>query len=286
MVNKNLRDAFTLLRIPFSVFLMPVFWYAVSRSGGGQVTATAMVFIILHLLVYPASNGYNSMQDKDTSSIGGLRNPPPVNKYLPLLVYFLDFISIVAALFISIKFTILVAIYIAVSKAYSYRHIRLKKYAVTGAVIVSLFQGAFIFLAVAVAIGKYNESLLLPAFVSSLFLLGSYPLTQVYQHEQDKQSGDHTLSRLLGIRGTFIFSAIVLLIASALLVYDYRSIGQMKSIGIYLVCMLPVIVVFNSWLVKVFKNPAKADYDNTMRMNKISSLSLSTAFILILLLQI
>jgi 1,4-dihydroxy-2-naphthoate octaprenyltransferase len=63
------------LRIPFSFFLMPVYWFALSQSSTLHTDKAVLVFILLHLLIYPASNAYNSFYDKDESSIGGLENP-------------------------------------------------------------------------------------------------------------------------------------------------------------------------------------------------------------------
>ncbi|UOQ78239.1 hypothetical protein MUN84_06535 [Hymenobacter sp. 5516J-16] len=70
------RRALPLLRIPFSVYLMPVFWFGLSALPPGFSVARAVgVFVVLHLLAYPASNGYNSYYDQDEGSIGGLRQP-------------------------------------------------------------------------------------------------------------------------------------------------------------------------------------------------------------------
>ena len=61
---------------------MPVFWFALSQTALADVPDTILIFCILHLLVYPASNGYNSYMDRDTESIGGLKNPPGVTRKL------------------------------------------------------------------------------------------------------------------------------------------------------------------------------------------------------------
>ena len=61
---------------------MPVFWFAISQTEDINATNAVAVFIILHLLVYPASNGYNSYMDRDTSSIGGVKNPKQPTKQL------------------------------------------------------------------------------------------------------------------------------------------------------------------------------------------------------------
>ena len=59
-MNKNPGSTLRLLRLPFSFFLMPVYWFALSQVVEKDWTRAILIFVILHLLVYPASNGYNS----------------------------------------------------------------------------------------------------------------------------------------------------------------------------------------------------------------------------------
>jgi 1,4-dihydroxy-2-naphthoate octaprenyltransferase len=103
-----------------------------------------LVFIILHFLVYPASNGYNSYMDRDTKSIGGLEKPPPPTRELFLTTIVLDLTAFVLGFFVTPLFGFLMPLYIGASKAYSYRGIRLKKFPVIGYLTV-YFQGAFTF---------------------------------------------------------------------------------------------------------------------------------------------
>ena len=69
------KSTIQLLRLPFSFFLMPVFWFALGQVVDKDWWRALLIFVILHLLVYPASNGYNSYMDRDTTSIGGLQHP-------------------------------------------------------------------------------------------------------------------------------------------------------------------------------------------------------------------
>jgi hypothetical protein len=75
-----------------------------------------------------------------------------------------------------------------------------------------------------------------------------------------------------------LFAAASLLLATALLLYAYRQEQQIRNIYIFLVCTTPVLVFFTSWFVKIRKDQGQANFENTMRMNKISSLSISLAF--------
>src|SRR6185436_14663040 len=55
---------------------------------------------------------------------------------------------------------------------------------------------------------------LFPGSLTSLMLFATYPMTQVYQHEEDLKRGDVTMSVKLGIRGTFFFAMIFFAVAS------------------------------------------------------------------------
>jgi 4-hydroxybenzoate polyprenyltransferase len=287
-MNASWPDAWRLLRIPFSLFLMPIFWFALSAAPE-EVTIWrgAAVFFILHVLVYPASNGYNSYYDRDEGSIGGLKHPPQVTESLYWLVLTFDGLAVVLSAFLSLPFAGLVLVYLLVSKAYSYTGIRLKQYPLLSTLVVVTFQGAFTFLMVQVGIGVsqgtlWHKNNLLLALVSSLFLCGSYPLTQVYQHQEDARRGDRTLSLLLGVTGTFLFAAISLLVATALLLYTYWLREEQVNSLIFLGCTFPVLAVFTWWVWKIRQTLKAANFENTMRMNKVSSLSMSLAFGLML----
>ncbi len=280
-------NALKLMRIPFSVFLMPIFWFALSATPVFDWQRAIGVFLILHLLVYPASNGYNSYFDRDESSIGGLKHPPKVTKSLFYLVVVFDFLAVLLSLLISVPFAVCVLVYLFVSKAYSYDKIRLKKYPYLSTFTVVFFQGAFTFIMVQIGSGVARENMLSQpnltlALVSSLFLCGSYPLTQVYQHQEDRERGDETLSLKLGLQGTFLFSAISLFIAASVLLAEYYVSGQVRNILIFLVCTGPVVFFFTWWQLKIRRSPAAVNFENTMRMNQISSLCMSAAFLLML----
>ena len=85
-----LKSTITLLRVPFSFFLMPVFFLALSQVPHINYEKALLVFVILHLVMYPASNGYNSYMDRDEESIGMLEKPPGVTRQLYYVTLALD----------------------------------------------------------------------------------------------------------------------------------------------------------------------------------------------------
>lgn len=273
------------LRIPFSYFLLPVFLFALGNSPEFNPINTGLSFFIVHFLLYPASNGYNSYFDKDEKSIGILKNPPPVDKELYRTSIGLDIVALSLGLIINIYFSIMLLLYGLASKAYSHPKVRLKKYPFLSWIIAGLFQGFFTYLMFTLAIRGLNPiellhgRTLIPAALCTLLLWGSYPLTQVYQHEEDQKRGDITLSIKLGIKGTFIFAAAVFLIANFNFILYFIKRGTVSYAIIFEIIILPMAVYFMLWFIKVMKNPSNADYARAMNMNLISATCLNIFFL-------
>src|SRR4051794_24500682 len=130
------RDTILHLRIPFSYFLLPIFIFGISQASTIHLAQTIIVFIALHLFIYPGSNIYNSYMDKDTGSIGGLKNPPPVTKKLYYASIIFDTAGLLVCSLAGWQNMLIMAGYVAFSKAYSWYGIRLKKYTYLGWVSV------------------------------------------------------------------------------------------------------------------------------------------------------
>ena len=112
----TLRTVLLHLRLPFSLFLLPVFWFALSQSVTPNLGNSLLVAFILHFLLYPASNAYNSYFDKDEESIGILENPPPVNQRLHYVAWGLDILALVLGTFVGWPFVLYLFIYGLISK--------------------------------------------------------------------------------------------------------------------------------------------------------------------------
>src|SRR5438045_2996854 len=126
------RSTIQLLRFHFSLFLLPVYLFALSQAPFIHVSRALLVFAILHLLVYPSSNGYNSYMDRDETPIGGLASPLQPTRQLFVASVVMDLVAVLLSLLVSFPFAAGVLLYIMASRAYSYRGIRLKQYPFLG----------------------------------------------------------------------------------------------------------------------------------------------------------
>jgi 1,4-dihydroxy-2-naphthoate octaprenyltransferase len=274
-----------LLRIPFSFFLSPIYFFALAQVQRINWFNAMLIFFIIHFLIYPASNGYNSYMDRDTGSIGGLEKPPPPSPQLFWVTVVLDSIGVLLSLFIGPVFTLVILFYIGASKAYSYRGIRLKKYPYLGYFIVILFQGAVTFWLVYYG-SNDEQNFSVPwqgMLICSLLVGGFYPLTQIYQHKQDLDDGVNTISYKLGYIGTFIFCAIVYILAWIFMAQFFISNGhgnQLLVIGIF---FIPVIVYFTRWFALVYRNTIEANFKNTMKMNWLAATCTNISFLILLI---
>jgi 1,4-dihydroxy-2-naphthoate octaprenyltransferase len=178
------------------LFLLPVYLFAISQVPTVDLIKAIIIFVILHFLVYPSSNGYNSYMDRDTSPIGGLNNPLQPTRQLYRITIIMDVIAVLSGLLISIYFSVGILLYILASRAYSSRQIRLKRYPVLGFLTVFIFQGALVFYITYIGTNPSTDlyAPILPCIISSCLIAALYPLTQIYQHKEDKDDGVTTIS--------------------------------------------------------------------------------------------
>jgi 1,4-dihydroxy-2-naphthoate octaprenyltransferase len=226
--------------------------------------------------------------DRDTGSIGGLKNPLQPTAQLFYVTVVMDVIAVALSFYISWIFSAGIFLYILASRAYSYRGIRLKRFPVIGYLTVIIFQGCVTFSLVYHG-SESNHTTDIPVIAmigAGLLIGGFYPLTQIYQHEDDLRDGVKTISYKLGYRGTFIFAGIVYLLSFCALGIHFFLNSETNSFFVLQMFMIPVVVYFFMWFRKVWLNEKEANFKNTMRMNLLASLCTNLGFITLLILHI
>ena len=266
---------------------MPVYWFAISQINEINVLNAVLIFIILHFFIYPASNGYNSYMDRDKGSIGIVERPMMPTKQLFYTSNVLDFIGLFSSLIISYYFFIALFLYVAASRAYSFRGIRLKKFPIISFITAIVFQGGVVYFMVyhGSNILKPIKFSFLPIVASILMVSSFYPLTQIYQHSQDKEDGVKTMSMLLGYKGTFIFSAICYFSSMLFMGYYFAGNLELDRFLVLISIMFPTLLFFLWWFIAVKKNTAAANFKNAMKMNWIAACCSNVGFLVILLMK-
>lgn len=279
------RGTLTLLRIPFSYYLLPTFLLglgeAVRPLDPWRVIA---VFIALHLFLYPASNGYNSYWDRDEGAIGGLERPPRPTRELLAWTWVFDAVGYLLGFLVDWRLGLAFIVYSLLSKAYSRPPLRLKRFGIFSWCCVALVQGAATTAMAALACGAtvpvwQAPSFLAAAGLAGLFLLAGYPVTQVYQHAEDAARGDRTMSLRLGVRGTFILAAVLFALAIAGFVWYYSALKGRPGLALlFVAAQVPVVLLFLSWAWRAWRDPAAADWKRAMRMNFWSTTAQAACF--------
>lgn len=282
-------SSWRLLRIPFSLYLLPVYVLGLFPVPHINWMVYFQSALIVHLIIYPASNIYNSCMDRDKGPIGGLLSPPEVNEKTMKLSVLFDMAGLIFSFLLSPVFCLLCLIYTMVSKAYSWRRIRLKKFGLVSFIVVSLFQGGLTYYISNLAASGDFLSMMnfridpLPIMFSTLLVAGFYPLSQVFQHQEDSDRGDRTISIMLGVKGTFRFSLLIFLSALLTGLVWLDSISQDMVTGYILTAgFFPPTLYFLYLMLSVERHNLIPGFREIKILNDISSLSLLISFAWIL----
>jgi 1,4-dihydroxy-2-naphthoate octaprenyltransferase len=280
------------LRLPFFFFLAPIWLFALASAALAapvEPFKAAAVFVIFHFLLYPASNGFNSYYDRDRGPIGGLASPPELSPSLMPVALGLDALALIAGFILDPLLGLAALLYGIGSKLYSWDRTRLKARPIGGWLATGFGQGALTYLSMVATmspagfgiLAKEPGTILWGALLQTLFLLGVYPLTQVYQHEEDERRGDLTISRLLGVRGTFVLAACFLAAAMVGIAAWLATRFSLQWAILFLLVQAPTPVIFAAWARRSFRDAAAADFRSCMVMN-FSASGLMNLFLILL----
>jgi lycopene elongase/hydratase (dihydrobisanhydrobacterioruberin-forming) len=183
---------------------------AVGLAGaarGERVSAAALGLLLWVLCLNGGTLALNSAFDKDEGDIAYLRNPPAVPKHLAAFGLALMLLGLFAATPLPVGYRYAYGLCLLLSILYSVPPFRMK--AVPGAdwVINMWGFGSLTPYAGWAATGvplRPAYGMVLLAFCPLFAAL--YPLTQIYQFDEDSRRGDRTLARTLGVKKSLLVS--------------------------------------------------------------------------------
>ena len=175
--------------------------------------------------------------------------------------------------------------YMLASRAYSSKEIRLKKYPYIGFLVVVFFQGAFTYYTCYAGITGHALELNKPALflllAGSFQIAGAYPLTQIYQHQQDLRDGVITISYKLGYAGTFIFTGIMFTITNVCYFIYFNLTGKLNNFYLVQIFFIPIVAYYIYWFVKVLQDTKAANFKHTMYMNLVAAICMNSCFLVL-----
>jgi len=224
---------------------------AVGLKGAGSGERLPAALAALAIWVICLNGGtlaINSVFDKDEGDIGYLVAPPPIPTHLLAFSVALLVGGQALAFTLPTPFRVAYAACFAMSLLYSVPPFRFKAVAGVDWVINMWGFGTLTPFATWAATGRpldLGHGLILLAFCP--LFAGLYPLTQLYQLDEDRRRGDRTLALLLGTRTSLAVAIACVLVAFALLAWAATWLGVGRWGGLLAVPFAAWLGVLASW---------------------------------------
>jgi 4-hydroxybenzoate polyprenyltransferase len=233
--------------------------FALAQGVAGTIAGRRIGWLVAGLAVWVVLlNGgtlaINSAFDRDVGDIGYLDDPPPPPAHLALFGFALMLAGQLIALALPRGFALAYAACFAMSLLYSVPPVRLK--AVAGADwIINMFGFGTLTPYAGWALTQ------LPLTRSGAWALAGfaplfaalYPLTQLYQLDEDRARGDRTLALMLGVRASLAVSIIATLAAFACFarasMLSHRPIGNGRATLVLALAFAAWMAVLIPWIV-------------------------------------
>ena len=254
-------------RFDYLLHLRPVEWpimaahtavgYLIAVGFGGAARGEGLTAALIGVGLWVAClNGgtlaINSAFDRDEGDIAYLRRPPPPPRHLFAFGLGLMLAGQALALLLPSPFALAYAVCLVLSLLYSVPPIRLKAVAGADWLINMWGFGAITPYAGWATTGlpvPRAEVMVLLAFCPLFAAL--YPLTQLYQADEDRRRGDRTLALRLGMRGSLnvaiaAVAAAFALFGAAAFLGDWTGAGRTwrlailaAALGVWLAVLIP-----------------------------------------------
>src|SRR5438876_9625740 len=267
------------LRLHFQLLLAPVFLWGWLLAGGGLSLSVVLGFIAFHFFLYSGATAFNSYYDRDVGPVGGLERPPSVSPGLLPFSLIVQLIGALLATLVNLPFWLAYMVFVGLSFAYSHPRIRWKAHTWISLLVVGLGQGALAFVAAWAAtraeiVSAWSVDGVLGAIAALLLILALYPLTQLYQVDEDAARADRTVAVVWGPQRCLAFALTCTILGGLLmLVVLARRYGVVDTalVGAGLAVQVATI----SRLARSF-DPKQVlkNYRRVMRINAVSATAL------------
>jgi 4-hydroxybenzoate polyprenyltransferase len=172
-----------------------------------NIRAFLIQFGNVHLVLFGGATAYNSFWDKDEGPIGGLQNPPKMQGWMWSGSLILQGMGLLIATTQGVLYTGIYMLSMFCFWLYSTPLARWKSYPLKSLVAIGVSTGFNSVLMGYLAAG--NELIDMPVWVAAagvtLMLLSLYPISQIYQIEEDHSRGDTTFAVRYGKKGVTQF---------------------------------------------------------------------------------
>jgi 1,4-dihydroxy-2-naphthoate octaprenyltransferase len=264
------------LRLHYQLFfLSPLFIWGFMLGGASLSRRAIIGFVSFHIFLYGGITAYNSYYDRDEGPVGGLRSPPPVIEALLPFSLVVQFIGLALAGAVGFWFALLYVAVMLLSVLYSHPRHRWKAKPIGSLFIVAFGQGAVGYLGGWLCGAQPPRSLvslnpMLGLCVATLSAVGLYPLTQIYQIDEDRARGDQTFAVAFGADASFKFALACILVAGlaiTTLVFRLFGVGDVVLLGAVYAGLFAVVELWR----RRFRNDVDSNFVALHRLQLVLS---------------
>ena len=230
------------LRLPFQALLAPFMLFGAALAAGRPTWRFALAFVVLHLCFYGGTTAFNSHYDKDEGPIGGLESPPPPGRWLLPGSLVLQAVGLALAALVGLPFLAVCIAFAVLGVLYSHPLTRLKGKPWPSWMTVMVGQGALGAIAGVTAVdAPHASSELAFGVLAAAAIVGAiYPLSQVFQIEEDTRRGDRTVAMMLGRAGTPRVAALLFAVGSVLMAVAAWRAGHVIDAALFAAAPIPL----------------------------------------------
>lgn len=201
---KQLLNFIIHLRLHYQFFILSG-GYLLTALFAGDVNWSQfwLQFLNVHILLFGGATAYNSWWDKDEGPIGGLKSPPKMNIWMWPASMGMQYLGLAWAVTIGWNYVIIYAVSMVFFWLYSTPLARWKGKPILSLVAIGVSTGTNSFLLGFLAAGGFPITFFEDAIALgvALILLSLYPVSQVFQTDEDADRGDNTFAVKFGLKG-------------------------------------------------------------------------------------
>jgi 1,4-dihydroxy-2-naphthoate octaprenyltransferase len=231
------------LRLPFQLVLAPFMLWGAALARTPISARFVVAFLVLHVCLYGGTTAYNSHYDRDEGPVGGLANPPPVGPWLLPGSLVLQALGLVVAAWIGLAFFLVCVAFAILGALYSHPWSRWKGDPWKSWLTVMFGQGALGTTAGVVLREplRWTPEIGWGVVAAAITVGAIYPLTQLFQMEEDHARGDRTIAIALGRVGTRWAAAALSAIGAVLMALSAHAGGHMTDAAVLGATALPLV---------------------------------------------
>lgn len=201
-------------------------------------------FLNVHVLLYGGATAFNSYWDKDEGPIGGLKNPPKMTPWMHKVSLLLMAVGWAWALNVGLEYFAVYGVSVLLFWLYSTPLARWKGDPILSLIAIGISTGLnSVFLGFWAAGGVFSWEILLSGIGASLILLSLYPVSQIYQADEDSKRGDVTFFIKFGQHGVQRFFQTTYLLGLFVMCIGFYAVYRTPAIVLFIVGLCSFVII-------------------------------------------